>query len=85
VSQPGAGAAEPTVARDSAPDPAETGGSAPEPAETGGSAPEPAETAPPARETRRARSKRAAAGQPTEPDAADEWISLLTAADPVEE
>jgi hypothetical protein len=75
VSQPGAGAAEPTVARDSAPDPAETGGSAPEPAET----------APPARETRRARSKRAAAGQPTEPDAADEWISLLTAADPVEE
>jgi hypothetical protein len=63
------------VARDSAPDPAETGGSAPEPAET----------APPARETRRARSKRAAAGQPTEPDAADEWISLLTAADPVEE
>jgi hypothetical protein len=75
VSQPGAGAAEPTVARDSAPDPAETGGSAPEPAET----------APPARETRRARSKRAAVDQPTEPDAADEWISLLTAADPVEE
>ncbi len=38
----------------------------------------------PARESRRARSKRAAVEQPTEPDAADEWISLLTA-DPVEE
>src|SRR5579859_7019917 len=38
---------------------------------------------PSAREARR-RSKRAAADQATEPDAADEWISLLTA-DPVEE
>ena len=33
---------------------------------------------------RRARSRRAAADLPAEPDAADEWISLLTA-DPVEE
>ena len=37
-----------------------------------------------AREARRARSRRAAADMPAEPDAADEWISLLTA-DPVEE
>jgi uncharacterized protein len=43
--------------------------------------PEPAQ---PAREARRGRSRRAAADVPTEPDAADEWISLLTA-DPVEE
>jgi len=48
------------------------------------SAPGQGEPAPPARETRRSRSKRDAADQPTEPDAADEWISLLTA-DPVEE
>ena len=51
----------------------------------GKTVPDPAEPAPPARETRRARSKRAAAELPAEPDAADEWISLLTAADPVEE
>jgi hypothetical protein len=38
----------------------------------------------PAKETRRGRSRRAAADVPTEPDAADEWISLLTA-DPAEE
>jgi uncharacterized protein len=44
---------------------------------------EPGEPAPSARASRR-RSRRAAADQPTEPDAADEWISLLTA-DPVEE
>jgi regulation of enolase protein 1 (concanavalin A-like superfamily) len=43
--------------------------------------PEPAQ---PVRETRRGRSRRAAADVPTEPDAADEWISLLTA-DPAEE
>jgi hypothetical protein len=42
------------------------------------------EPAPSAREARRARSRRAAADVPAEPDAADEWISLLTA-DPVEE
>jgi uncharacterized protein len=46
--------------------------------------PGPAEPEPPARESRRARSKRAAADLPAEPDAADEWISLLTA-DPAEE
>ena len=38
----------------------------------------------PAREPRWGRSKRATADLPAEPDAADEWISLLTA-DPVEE
>jgi hypothetical protein len=42
------------------------------------------EPAPPDREPRRSRFKRAAADQPTQPDAADEWISLLTA-DPAEE
>jgi hypothetical protein len=42
------------------------------------------ERAPSGREVRRARSRRAAADLPAEPDAADEWISLLTA-DPVEE
>jgi len=46
--------------------------------------PGPADPKPPARESRRARSKRAAADLPAKPDAADEWISLLTA-DPVEE
>jgi uncharacterized protein len=54
--------------------------------EPGGGAPdqdEPGEPAPSAREARR-RSKRATAAQVAEPDAADEWISLLTA-DPVEE
>ena len=44
----------------------------------------PADSKPPARESRRGKSKRAAADPPAEPDAADEWISLLTA-DPVEE
>ena len=39
---------------------------------------------PSGRESRRSRSKRAAADPPAEPDAADEWISLLTA-DPAEE
>jgi regulation of enolase protein 1 (concanavalin A-like superfamily) len=46
--------------------------------------PGPAKPKPSARESRRARSKRAAANPPAEPDAADEWISLLTA-DPAEE
>jgi len=46
--------------------------------------PGPAKTKPSGRESRRARSKRAAADPPAEPDAADEWISLLTA-DPAEE
>jgi uncharacterized protein len=46
--------------------------------------PGPAEPESPARESRRARSKRPAADRPAEPDAADEWISLLTA-DPAEE
>jgi hypothetical protein len=45
--------------------------------------PDQPERAQSAREARRARSRRAA-DVPTEPDAADEWISLLTA-DPVEE
>jgi uncharacterized protein len=46
--------------------------------------PDPPEPAQSARESRRARSRRAAADVPAEPDAADEWISLLTA-DPVDE
>jgi regulation of enolase protein 1 (concanavalin A-like superfamily) len=46
--------------------------------------PGPAKSEPSGRESRRARSKGAAADPPAEPDAADEWISLLTA-DPVEE
>ena len=46
--------------------------------------PGPAKPKPSGRESRRARSKRAAADPPAEPDAADEWISLLTA-DPAEE
>ncbi|HET7247898.1 MAG TPA: hypothetical protein VFJ07_24030, partial [Streptosporangiaceae bacterium] len=46
--------------------------------------PDKPEPAPSARAARRGRSRRAAADVPTEPDAADEWISLLTA-DPVEE
>jgi regulation of enolase protein 1 (concanavalin A-like superfamily) len=61
--------------------------SAASPVETGPAAdtkpdrPEPAQSA---KENRRGRSRRAATDVPTEPDAADEWISLLTA-DPVEE
>ena len=46
--------------------------------------PGPAEPEVPDRESRGARSNRAAADLPAEPDAADEWISLLTA-DPAEE
>lgn len=46
--------------------------------------PDPPEPAQSAREARRARSRRGAADVPAEPDAADEWISLLTA-DPAEE
>ena len=44
----------------------------------------PAEPERPSRESRRARSKQAAADPPAEPDAADEWIRLLTA-DPADE
>jgi uncharacterized protein len=62
--------------------PGEPGASATEPAAAGKTVPDPAGPVPSARETRRARSKRAAADLPAEPDAADEWISLLTAADP---
>jgi regulation of enolase protein 1 (concanavalin A-like superfamily) len=50
----------------------------------GGAEPAPAKSKPSVRESRRARSKRAAVDPPAEPDAADEWISLLTA-DPVDE
>jgi|GEM_PF-46409 len=57
---------------------------APDAPEDGTAEAAPAEPEPPARESRRGRSKRAAAELPAEPDAADEWISLLTA-DPVEE
>jgi hypothetical protein len=46
--------------------------------------PDQPEPAPSGREARRARSRRGAADVPAEPDAADEWISLLTA-DPVDE
>ena len=78
---------------DGAPGDAENGASAPPeasaagPDETGPTAPtrpDPPEPAQPAKESRRARSRRAAAEVPAEPDAADEWISLLTA-DPVDE
>jgi uncharacterized protein len=78
---------------DGAPGAAESGGAAPPvasaagPDETGPTAParpDPPEPAQPAKESRRARSRRAAADVPAEPDAADEWISLLTA-DPVDE
>ena len=68
-------AAAPLEARDAGPD--ETGPAAP----TRPDQPGPARSA---REARRARSRRAAADVPAEPDAADEWISLLTA-DPVDE
>ena len=57
------------------------------PDKTGAAAParpDPPEPTQSGREARRARSRRAAAEVPAEPDAADEWISLLTA-DPVEE
>jgi hypothetical protein len=56
----------------------------PEATESGPAEPGRPEPALSGREGRRARSKRAAADLPAEPDAADEWISLLTA-DPVEE
>jgi hypothetical protein len=64
--------------------PGERGPGTIEPAAAGKTVPDPDGPAPPARQTRRARSKRAAADLPAEPDAADEWISLLTA-DPMEE
>ena len=78
---------------DGAPGAAEDGGAAPPEASAAGpdeagpaapAKPDPPEPAQPAKESRRARSRRAAADVPTEPDAADEWISLLTA-DPVDE
>jgi regulation of enolase protein 1 (concanavalin A-like superfamily) len=79
---------------DGAAGPAENGAATPPeanaagPGETGPAAaptrPDPPEPAQSAREARRARSRRAAADVPAEPDAADEWISLLTA-DPVDE
>ena len=50
----------------------------------GDAVPAPAKSMPSARGSRRARSKRAAVDPPAEPDAADEWISLLTA-DPADE
>jgi len=65
-----------SAAKDRAADDSAAGDSAAEPG--------PAKPKPSGRESRRARSKRAAADPPAEPDAADEWISLLTA-DPVEE
>ena len=63
------------------------GNSAAAPDEAGVGAPtrpDPPEPAQSGREARRARSRRGAADVPAEPDAADEWISLLTA-DPVDE
>ena len=72
----GEGAAEDSAAKDSAAKDSAAKDSAAEPG--------PAKPQPSGRESRRARSKRAAADPPAEPDAADEWISLLTA-DPVEE
>ncbi len=67
---------------------AETGPPAPpqasEAGEAGQTEPDQPEPTLSAREARRARSRRAAADLPAEPDAADEWISLLTA-DPVDE
>jgi regulation of enolase protein 1 (concanavalin A-like superfamily) len=78
---PGDSAPEDSAARDGA-----AGNSAPEDGAAGDSAaePGPVKRKPSGRESRRARSKRAAAEPPPEPDAADEWISLLTA-DPAEE
>jgi putative serine protease PepD len=70
-----------TAPASTAPAEASTG---PAEASTGPAEADRPEPAPSAREARRARSRRAAADVPAEPDAADEWISLLTA-DPVEE
>jgi regulation of enolase protein 1 (concanavalin A-like superfamily) len=76
-----AGAAEDGTAEDGAAKAGAAEGSAAEAGAAEGSA---AKDKLSGREARRARSKRAAEEPPTEPDAADEWISLLTA-DPVEE
>ena len=90
--QPEAGATDPEAgATDPEASAAEPDAVATEP-EAGATGPDEADAAdqseperePSARGTRRGRSKRAAAGQPAEPDAADEWINLLTA-DPAEE
>jgi regulation of enolase protein 1 (concanavalin A-like superfamily) len=77
----GDGTAEDPTANDSA---AEDSAAKDSAVEDGAAEPGPAKPKPSGRESRRARSKRAAADPPAEPDAADEWISLLTA-DPVEE
>jgi regulation of enolase protein 1 (concanavalin A-like superfamily) len=75
-----ADAAEAAVAADPGlPEASDTGPDAPQSSDPDQGKPQPS-----ARESRRARSKRAAADLPAEPDAADEWISLLTA-DPVDE
>jgi regulation of enolase protein 1 (concanavalin A-like superfamily) len=83
----------PTPSKAGTPAPGEnTAGAPPEasaasPVEAGPAAParpDQPEPAQPAKESRRGRSRRAAADVPAEPDAADEWISLLTA-DPAEE
>jgi regulation of enolase protein 1 (concanavalin A-like superfamily) len=92
-----AGDAAPGPAGDQSVDDAQTDPGLPKPrpaADTGPSAvslpdgspakPGEPEPVPTGREARRARSKRGAADLPVEPDAADEWISLLTA-DPGEE
>jgi regulation of enolase protein 1 (concanavalin A-like superfamily) len=76
--QPEAGATEPEASA-TEPEASATG-----PAEAGAADQSEPEREPSARETRRGRSKRGSAGQPAEPDAADEWINLLTA-DPAEE
>jgi len=72
----GEGTAEDSAAGDDAAGDSAAGDSAAEP---GSAKPKPS-----GRASRRARSKRTAAEPPTEPDAADEWINLLTA-DPAEE
>jgi colicin import membrane protein len=77
----GDGAVRDGVAKESA---AEDGAAEDGAAEDGAAEPGPAKPKPSGRASRRARSKRAAADPPAEPDAADEWISLLTA-DPAEE
>jgi regulation of enolase protein 1 (concanavalin A-like superfamily) len=80
---PGDGA--PGAAENGAAAPPEASAAGPDETVPGASArPDPPEPAQSGKESRRARSRRAAADVPPEPDAADEWISLLTA-DPVDE
>jgi len=80
---PEAGLATPPGADDAGPEEDSAAGQD-EPGSAAPTRPDPPEPARSGREARRARSRRAAAEVPTEPDAADEWISLLTA-DPVDE